>query len=92
MSKKMQDKLSRMKAMMAYGLQTENKNCQYCSVEQSKVAADGKMYGVVREGVKYYLKVSEKTQNPLKEDFDYIGGFRNRKNHEYDSCAKAMKQ
>ena len=88
----MQDKLSRMKAMMAYGLQTENKNCQYCSVEQSKVAADGKMYGVVREGVKYYLKVSEKTQNPLKEDFDYIGGFRNRKNHEYDSCAKAMKQ
>lgn len=88
----MQDKLSRMKAMMAYGLQTENKNCQYCSVEQSKVAADGKMYGVVREGAKYYVKVSEKTQNPLKEDFDYIGGFRNRKNHEYDSCAKAMKQ
>lgn len=88
----MQDKLSRMKAMMAYGLQTENKSCQYCSVEQSKIAADGKMYGVVREGAKYYVKVSEKTQNPLKEDFDYIGGFRNRKNHEYDSCAKAMKQ
>jgi hypothetical protein len=87
---KFDNQISRMKAMMNYGLQTESKN-QYSAVEYNRVGADGKMYGIVREGTKYYIKVSDKTTNVLKENFDYIGGFRNRKNHEYSSYANALK-
>ena len=87
---KFDNQISRMKAMMNYGLQTESKT-QYSAVEYNRVGADGKMYGIVREGTKYYIKVSDKTSNVLKENFDYIGGFRNRKNHEYSSYANALK-
>ena len=85
------DQLSRMKSMMTYGLTTENKNQQYSSIEHQKIAADGKMYGIVREGTKYYIKVANTTNNPLKENYDYIGGFRNRKDYEYSSFANALK-
>ena len=87
---KFENQISRMKAMMNYGLQTESKN-QYSSVEYQRAGADGKMYGIVREGTKFYIKVSNKTENVLKENFDYIGGFRNRKDHEYTSYANALK-
>ncbi len=84
--------LSRMKAMMNYGLKTEDNNKQYSSIEFSREGADGKLYGIIREGTKYYIKVSNTKKNPLKENFDYIGGFCNRKDYEYDSYAKALKQ
>jgi hypothetical protein len=85
------DQISRMKAMMNYGLQTENKN-NYSSVEYQREAADGKMYGIVREGTKFYIKSAPKKSNLIKEDFEYIGGFRNRKDNEYSSYANALKQ
>ena len=88
---KFDNQISRMKAMMNYGLQTESKS-QYSDVEYKRLGADGKMYGIVREGTKYYIKVSDKVENVLKENFDYIGGFRNRKDHEYSSYANALKQ
>ena len=87
---KFDSQLDRMKAMMNYGLKSESNN-QYKTVEYQREGADGKMYGIVREGANYYIKVSEKTNSPLKEDFDYIGGFRNRKNFEYSSYANALK-
>jgi hypothetical protein len=87
---KFDNQISRMKAMMNYGLQTESKS-QYSDIEYKRVGADGKMYGIVREGAKFYIKVSDKTENVLKENFDYIGGFRNRKDHEYTSYANALK-
>jgi len=84
------DELKRIKELMNYGL-TENKK-QYSSVEHSKEAADGKVYGIVREGTKYYIKVSKDKKNLIKENFDYIGGFMNRKRYEYNSFANALKQ
>ena len=73
------DQLSRMKGLMSYGMQTENK-APFSSVEYSKNGADGKLYGIIREGSKYYIKVCESGKKGLvKEDYDYIGGFRNRK-------------
>lgn len=87
---KFDNQISRMKAMMNYGLQTESKT-QYSDIEYKRLGADGKMYGIVREGAKFYIKVSDKTENVLKENFDYIGGFRNRKDHEYTSYANALK-
>ena len=83
---KINNQLDRMKAMMTYGLQTESKNnASYNSVEYQREGADGKLYGIVREGTKFYIKVSDKTRGALKEDFNYIGGFRNRKDNEYTS-------
>lgn len=87
-----ESQISRMKSMMTYGLQTENKNRQYTTVEYQRVAADGKTYGIVREGTKFYIKVADtKKPNLVKEDFEYIGGFRNRKGNEYSSYANALK-
>jgi hypothetical protein len=91
MTNNVENPIDRMKAMMKYGLQTEGKKNQYSGVEYSKVGADNKTYGIVREGTKYYIKVANKTQNVLKEDYDYVGGFCNRKNHEYHSYADALK-
>lgn len=89
---KINNQLDRMKAMMTYGLQTESKKDSYNSVEYQREGADGKLYGIVREGTKFYIKVSDKTKGALKEDFNYIGGFRNRKDNEYTSYANALKQ
>ena len=82
--------LSRMKSLMSYGLKTENKQA-YSSVEYQKVGADGKCYGIIREGSKYYIKVAPNKKSLVKEDYDYIGGFRNRKDNEYTSYANAQK-
>ena len=85
------EQLSRMKSLMNYGLKTESKQA-YSSVEYQKVGADGNVYGIVREGTKYYIKSAPNKQNLIKEDFSYIGGFRNRKDNEYTSFANAQKQ
>ena len=85
------DQLNRMKSLMNYGLQTESKKAPYSAVEYQKVGADGKVYGIVREGTKYYIKSAPNKQNLIKEDFSYIGGFRNRKDNEYTSYANAQK-
>jgi len=80
-----------MKSLMNYGLQTESKKAPYSAVEYQKVGADGKVYGIVREGTKYYIKTAPNKQNLIKEEFGYIGGFRNRKENEYTSYANAQK-
>ena len=85
------EQISRMKALMGYGLQTESKKAPYSSVENQKLGADGNVYGIVREGTKYYIKSASNKQNLVKEDFNYIGGFRNRKDYQYDSFADAQK-
>lgn len=91
MKNNVENQISRMKAMMTYGLTTENKDT-YKSIEYQREGADGKMYGIVREGTKFYIKVADKKNGQVvKENFDYIGGFRNRKDHEYTSYANALK-
>lgn len=88
LNENVESQISRMKAMMNYGLKTESK--PYSSVEYERLGADGKMYGIIREGSKYHIKVADK-KKPLKEDYDYIGGFRNHKNFMFDSYANALK-
>ena len=75
------EQLARMKSLMNYGLKTEGKEAQYSSVEYKKLAADGKVYGIVREGTKYYINSAPNKSNLVNENFDYIGGFRNRKDN-----------
>ena len=83
--------ITRMKALMTFGI-NEGKNVAYTGVEYEKVGADGKLYGIVREGSKYYIKTSPSKKGKLAENYDYIGGFRNRKDNEYSSFAEAQKQ
>lgn len=83
--------LSRMKALMGYGL-NESKKTPYSSVENQKLGADGKYYAIIREGANYFIKVAPNKANLVKEDYNYIGGFRNRKDYQYDSFANAQKQ
>ena len=93
MSKKnVKKELGRIKEMMTYGLSEGKKNTPFSDVEYSRVGADGKLYGIVREGTKYYIKSAPQNVKPIKENFDYIGGFVNRKNNEYSSYANALKQ
>lgn len=92
MNTNVNDTLSRMKSLMNYGLQTEGKKDQYSSVEYQKLGADGNYYGIVREGSKYYIKKAPNKKNLVREDYQYIGGFRNRKENEYSNYALAQKQ
>lgn len=85
------EQVQRMKNLMNYGL-NETKKPTYAGVEYGKEAADGKLYGIVREGTKYYIKVAKDTKGGLvAENFDYIGGFRNRKDNMFESFASAQR-
>ena len=93
MSKKnVKEELGRMKEIMTYVLSEGKKNTPFSDVEYSRVGADGKLYGIIREGTKYYIKSAPQNAKPIKENFNYIGGFVNRKNNEYTSYANALKQ
>lgn len=89
-NKDMNSQFSRMKELMNFGL-NESKKQPYTGLEYSKVGADGKNYAIIREGTNFYIKVSDKKENVIAEDFKYIGGFRNRKENQYDNYAAAQK-
>lgn len=56
-------------------------------------AADGNIYGIIKESNKYYIKIApHKDTEPLAEDYDYIGGINNKREYEYSSYALASKQ
>ena len=76
---------------MDYGMKNESKKSQYKSVMNQKEGADGRVYGIVSEGTKYYIKSCPKGKENLTESFDYIGGFINRKECMYSSYADAVK-
>lgn len=90
-NKDVNSQLARMRSLMKFGI-NEGKNVAYTGVEYEKVGADGKLYGIVREGAKYYIKTSPSKKGKLAENYEYIGGFRNRKDNEYKSFAEAQKQ
>lgn len=83
-----------MKRLMNFSFFTEEDKKNYTSeiVEFKKIAADGKCYGIVREGNnKHYIKVSNKTDNPSKEDFNYIGGITEKARYCYETYQGALK-
>lgn len=85
--------LSRMKGLMTYGTQV-NENARpisTCSLEYKAEAADGKTYGIIREGHRYYIKSATAGQEAIAESYQYLGGFNNKRDYEYDSYAKALK-
>lgn len=79
----------RMKELM--GMTPINENKTTYVIELTKVGPDGKAYAIVRENHEYYIKTTDKKENILPEDFNYIGGLKNKKSEAYPSYAKAIK-
>lgn len=84
------EKLNRMRELM--GGAPLNEDVKNSVVELTKLGPDGKVYGIVREGHNYFIKITNKTSNILTEDFNYIGGLMNKTSEAYPSYAKAIKQ
>ena len=60
-------------------------------VELTKIGPDGKSYAVIRENHKYFIKVTDKKNGLIAEDFKYIGGLQNKQIEAYSSYANAIK-
>lgn len=85
--------LERMQQLMKYGLNESSKKNSQSIVEYHQTAADGKTYGIVKECNKFYIKVAPKKDTEvLAEDYDYIGGYMNKKQYEYPTYTIASKQ
>lgn len=93
MEGKYNSEIERMRSLISYG-QNENKTSSCGNVVEYKtVGADGKTYGILREGTKFYImQAPKKDTEVLAEDFDYIGGITNKKEYEYNSYQMASKQ
>lgn len=89
MAKDYKNELATMERLINFGLTESKKTTDTRGiVEYSQLGADGNTYGILREGTKYYVKVAPKKDTKIvAEDFDYVGGFNNRKS--YDSYTKA---
>jgi hypothetical protein len=62
------------------------------TVELTKLGPDGKAYAIIKENSEYYVKVADKTDNLMVEDFNYIGGLKNKKSEAYSSYSEATKR
>lgn len=86
---KYDEQLNRMLSLM------EDKNAptakKSSSIEYHANGADGKVYGIIKEGTKYYIKETENGKENIAESYDYIGGFNNRRENEYKSYNDATK-
>lgn len=85
---KRDEQIARMKGLMTYGIVAESKKTP---VKDSIEGPDGKVYAIIREGAKYYIKSTPKGSELVAESFDYIGGFMNKKNNEFSSYNQASK-
>lgn len=87
------NEIDRMKHLMGYGLNEHKASMSNSVIEYEEVGADGKNYGILREGKKFYIKSApSKNEKLVAEDYDYLGGVANRKSHEYTSYNVASKQ
>lgn len=85
------NQLERMLKLMKLD-ETTNKQNTNSSLEYVTEGADGKMYGVVREGTKYFIKNSDiKGKNLVSEDFNYVGGFMEKNRCKFNSYTDAIK-
>lgn len=91
MNNNLEDSIARMKALYTYGTVSENKKQNTSTLEYSAKAADGKTYGIVKEFNHWYIKQAANGKEKLAEGYDYIGGYMNKKNYQYDSYANALK-
>lgn len=85
-----EEQIATMQHLINFGVNENSSKASKPIVEFKRKAANGKTYGIIRESTKYYImEAPQKDTEVLAEDFDYIGGFNNRKENEYSSYSKA---
>ena len=85
-----EEQIATMQHLINFGVNENSAKSSQPIVEFKKKAANGKTYGIIRESTKFYImEAPQKDTEILAEDFDYIGGFNNRKENEYSSYSKA---
>ncbi len=85
-----EEQIATMQRLINFGVNENVSSSSKPIVEFKRKAANGKTYGIIRESTKYYImEAPQKDTEVLAEDFDYIGGYNNRKENEYSSYSKA---
>ena len=85
-----EEQIATMRHLINFGVNENTSRNSKPVVEFKRKAANGKTYGIIRESTRYYImEAPQKDTEVLAEDFQYIGGFNNRKENEYSSYAKA---
>lgn len=85
-----EEQIATMQHLINFGVNENTAKASKPIVEFKRKAANGKTYGIIRESTKYYImEAPQKDTEILAEDFDYIGGYNNRKENEYTSYSKA---
>ena len=84
-------KLERMTYLMGYDNHI-NESKKSNGIEYHTTGADGKEYGIIKEGVSYYIKTSTPDKAELVESYNYINGYDYRKENRYNSYNEATKQ
>lgn len=62
------------------------------AVKLTKKGPDGKIYAIVKENHKYFIKISKTDTNIVAESFDYIGGLGNKIKESFPSYEKATRR
>lgn len=79
------------KALRLMNWERQPVNESLSNVEFYKMGADGKIYGIVKEGTKYYIKTTTPGNEKLTESYEYIGGFNNKSKNAFADYNKATK-
>ena len=86
-----QNKLNRIKDLMVK-MNTITESKTLSELELIKIGPNGIVYGIIRENHNYFIKTTEKTSGTfLAEDFNYVGGVKNKFDERYNSYAEAIK-
>jgi hypothetical protein len=70
----------------------ENVGVTISNIELIKKAPNSIVYGIVREGSKYYIKETNKQENITENDLNYIGGVANKNKNVFNSFSDATKK
>ena len=86
-----QDKINRITDLMGR-MTTLNESTSLSEIDFIKKGPNGIVYGIIRENHNYFIKTTEKTSGILvSEDFEYVGGVKNKYDERYHSYAEALK-
>lgn len=84
--------LDRMMYLMNYDNSLDESKKTNTGIEYHRTGADGKEYGIIKEGLKYYIKTSTPEKQNIAESYEYIGGYNYRNQNGYNSYNEATKQ
>lgn len=89
---KYDEQLERMMNLMNYDNSLNESKKTNNGIEYHTTAADGKEYGIIKEGRYYYLKTTTPEKKNIAESYDYVNGFNRRGETRYNSYNEATKQ